>query len=303
MRATMQGMFTGKSTFRKGPGGLPFAQIENDLATATVCLQGAQLTHWQPRSQTEPVTFMSAMAQYTEGKPIRAGIPICWPWFGPYATDRSLPQHGFARNLLWEARAPDSLGNGATQLSLLLVDSAKTRELWPHRFNLEYRVTVGNVLDIELTTTNTDGEAFVLSEALHAYLQVGDISAVQVLGLDGTEYVDKVDGEQRKRQEGPVTFAAEVDRVYVDTEARCTIADPLLKRRIHISKRGSRSTVVWNPWEKKAAALADLGAAPATRGGWRQFVCVESANAGDNTLTLAPGQTHSLGVRYHAEPI
>jgi D-hexose-6-phosphate mutarotase len=184
-----------------------------------------------------------------------------------------------------------------------LSDSAKTRELWPHRFTLEYRVTVGDVLDIELTTTNTDGEAFVLSEALHAYLQVGDIGAIQVLGLDGTEYIDKVDGGQRKRQEGPVTFAAEIDRVYVDTEAQCMIADRLLKRRIHISKRGSRSTVVWNPWEKKAAALADLGAASATRGGWRQFACVESANAGENTLRLAPGQSHSLAVRYHTEAI
>ena len=296
-------MLTAEPTFRKGPGDLIFAQIENDLATATICLQGAQLTRWQPRSQTEPVTFLSATAQYTEGKPIRGGIPICWPWFGPHATDRSLPQHGFARNLLWEARAPVRLENGATQLSLQLFDNAKTRELWPHRFSLEYRVTVGDVLDIELTTTNIEGEAFVLSEALHAYLQVGDIGAVEVLGLDGTEYIDKVDGEQRKRQAGPVTFASEIDRVYVDTEAQCTIVDRLLKRRIPISNRGSRSTIVWNPWEKKAAALADLGAAPATRGGWRQFVCVESANAGDNSLTLAPGQSHSLAVRYRAEPI
>ncbi len=295
-------MSTTESTFRHGPGDLLFARIENDLATATICLQGAQLTHWQPRSQSEPVIFLSARAQYTQGKPIRGGIPICWPWFGPHATDKSLPQHGFARNLLWEARAPVRLENGATQLSLLLFDNAKTRELWPHRFSLEYRLTVGDVLDIELTTTNTDGVSFSMSEALHAYLQVGDISAVRVLGLDGTEYIDKVDGEQRKRQEGPLTFGAEIDRLYVDTEAQCTIADPLLKRRIHITKRGSHSTVVWNPWEKKAAALADLGAAPATRGGWRQFACVESANAGGNTLTLAPGQSHSLAARYHAEP-
>ena len=81
------------------------------------------------------------------------------------------------------------------------------------------------------------------------------------------------------------------------------LREELLKRRIHISKRGSHSTVVWNPWEKKAAGFADLGAAPATRGGWRQFVCVESANARDNTLTLAPGQSHCLAVRYHTEPI
>lgn len=278
-------------------------EIENELAKATVCLQGAQLTHWQPRSQSEPVTFLSAAAQYTEGKPIRAGIPICWPWFGPHATDKSLPQHGFARNVLWEARTPVRLENGATQLLLLLSDSTKTRALWPHQFSLEYRVTVGDVLDIELTTTNTNGEAFLLSEALHAYLQVGDIGAVRVLGLDGTEYIDKTDGEQRKRQEGALTFGAETDRIYVDTEARCTIVDRLLERRIHISKRGSRSTVVWNPWDKKAAGLADLGDAPATRGGWRQFACVEGANAGDNSLTLGAGQSHCLAVQYSAEPI
>ena len=296
-------MFSEDSTFRKGPGGLLFAQIENDLAKATVCLQGAQLTHWQPRSQAEPVTFMSATVQYTEGKSIRAGVPICWPWFGPHATDKARASHGFARNVLWEARAPVLLENGATQLSLLLCDSEKSLALWPHRFGLEYRVTVGDVLDIELTTTNTGSEAFPLSEALHTYFQIGDIGSVQVLGLEGTEFIDAVDGGRRKRQEGPVTFAAEVDRVYVNTEATCTIVDPLLKRRIHISKRGSHSTVVWNPWEKKAAGFADLGAVPATRGGWRQLVCVESANARDNTLTLAAGQSHCLAVQYRAELI
>ncbi|MGO9512922.1 MAG: D-hexose-6-phosphate mutarotase [Steroidobacteraceae bacterium] len=296
-------MFSGESTFRKGPGGLLFAQIENDLAKATLCLQGAQLTHWEPRSQAEPVTFMSATVQYSEGKSIRGGVPICWPWFGPHATDKARASHGFARNVLWEARAPVCLENGATQLSLFLSDSEKSRALWPYRFGLEYRVTVGEVLDLELTSTNTGSEAFPLSEALHTYFQVGDIGSVQVLGLDGSEFVDVADGGQRKRQDGPVTFAAEVDRVYVNTEATCTIVDPRLKRRIHISKRGGHSTVVWNPWEKKAAGLADLGVAPATRGGWRQFVCVESANARDNTLTLAAGQSHCLAVQYEAEPI
>jgi glucose-6-phosphate 1-epimerase len=296
-------MLSEESTFPKGPGGLPFAQIENELAKATVCLQGAQLTYWQPRSQAEPVTFMSATAQYTEGKSIRAGVPICWPWFGPHATDKTRASHGFARNVLWEARAPVRLENGATQLSLLLSESEKSLALWPHRFALEYRVTVGAVLDLELTTTNTGSQSFSLSEALHTYFQVGDIGSTQVLGLDGTEFIDAADGGQRKRQQGAVTFAAEVDRVYVSTEATCTIVDPLLKRRIHIVKRGSSSTVVWNPWEKKAAGFADLGAAPATRGGWRQLVCVESANARDNTLTLAAGQSHCLAVQYRAEPI
>ncbi len=290
-------------TFRRGPGGLAFAQIENDLAVARICLQGAQLIHWQPRSQAESVTFTAAAAQYTEGKAIRAGVPICWPWFGPHATDKSRPSHGFARNVLWEARAPIRMENGATQLSLRLCDSRQYLALWPYRFALDYRITVGEELSLELTTSNTGSESFPLSEALHAYFQVGDIGSVQVLGLEHAGFVDTADGGRRKRQEGPVSFPAEIDRVYINTEAVCTIVDPLLKRRIHIAKRGSHSTVLWNPGQEKAAALADLGAAPATRGGWRQFVCVESANARDNTLTLEAGQRHCLSVRYRAEPI
>jgi D-hexose-6-phosphate mutarotase len=296
-------MLSEGSTFRRGPGGLTFAQIENDLAVARICLQGAQLIHWQPRSQAESVTFTSAVAQYTEGKAIRAGVPICWPWFGPHPTDKARASHGFARNVLWEARAPIRMENGATQLSLRLCDSRQSLALWPYRFALDYRITVGEELSLELTSSNTGSESFPLSEALHAYFQVGDIGSVQVLGLEHTGFVDTADGGRRKQQEGPVTFPAEIDRVYINTEAACTIVDPLLKRRIHIAKRGSHSTVLWNPGQKKAAALADLGAAPATRGGWRQFVCVESANAHDNTLTLEAGQRHCLSVRYRAEPI
>ena len=296
-------MLSEGSTFRRGPGGLAFAQIENDLAVARICLQGAQLIHWQPRSQAESVTFTSAAAQYTEGKAIRAGVPICWPWFGPHPTDKARASHGFARNVLWEARAPIRMENGATQLSLRLCDSRQSLALWPYRFALDYRITIGEELSLELTTSNTGSESFPLSEALHAYFQVGDIGSVQVLGLEHAGFVDTADGGRRKRQEGPVSFPAEIDRVYINTEAVCTIVDPLLKRRIHIAKRGSHSTVLWNPGQEKAAALADLGAAPATRGGWRQFVCVESANARDNTLTLEAGQRHCLSVRYRAEPI
>jgi D-hexose-6-phosphate mutarotase len=290
-----------KSVFREGPGGLLFAEIANDQATATVCTQGAQLIHWQPRSQAAPVMFRSGTVQYVLGKPIRGGIPLCWPWFGAHASDKSLPSHGFARNVLWEAREPVHLENGATRLVLVLTDSEKSLALWPHPFRLECCITVGDALEVELTTANTGREAFTFSEALHTYFQVGDIGSVQVLGLDGTEYVDSADGGQRKRQAGAVEFRGEVDRVFLDTEAPCTIVDPLLGRRIHISKTGSRSTVVWNPWQKKAALFADLGATAATQGGWRQLVCVESANALENRRTLAPGQSHRLAVQYRAE--
>jgi D-hexose-6-phosphate mutarotase len=291
-------MAAAEDLFREGPGGLLFAQIANDLGRASVCLQGAHLTEWQPRSQVAPVTFMSALAQYAPGKAIRGGIPICWPWFGAHPADAALPSHGFARAAQWQARDLVQLDSGATRVLLLLTESEKSLALWPHRFRLEYRITVGEMLELELATTNTGSEPFTFSEALHTYLRVGDIGSVQVLGLDGTNYADVAEGGRRHRQSGPVTFDGEVDRVFLDTEAPCTIVDPQLKRRIHIVKTGSRSTVVWNPGEIKAAKLADLGAAPAATGGWRQLVCIETANALDNRLTLDPGQSHRTAVQY-----
>jgi len=288
---------------RAGPGGLPFAQIANAFGTATVCLQGAHLTEWHPYSQSLPVTFLSAAVHYEPGKAIRGGIPICWPWFGAHPADKAAPSHGFARTAIWEAQELLPLATGATQLTLRLADGDASRVLWPHPFALEYRITVGESLELELVTTNTGAAPFTISEALHTYFCVADVGAAQVLGLDGTAYADVADAGRRKRQNGPVVFDGEVDRVFLDTESTCAILDPVLSRRIVISKGGSRSTVVWNPGELKAAKLADLTAAAVPTGGWRQLVCVETANALDNALTVEPGQSHRLNVRIHAEPL
>ena len=151
---------------------------------------------------------------------------------------------------------------------------------------------------MELTTHNATAQSLPLSEALHTYFQVGDVAEVELLGLDGCAYLDKTEAFARKQQQGAVRFAAETDRVYVDTAAQCIIHDPLLQRRIRIAKQGSASTVVWTPWAQKAAALGDF-----TAQGWRNMLCVESANAADNALTLAPGATHTLSVRYSAEAL
>jgi len=286
---------------REGPNGLQFVDVANVQANATICTQGAQLTHWQPRAQRHPATFMAAAAQYNLGKPVRAGIPICWPWFGPHATDKSQANHGFARNMVWSCGEAVQTASGATRLALVLTDSDKSRAIWPHAFRLECRFSIGEVLDIELLTTNTGTAPFVITEALHTYFLIGDIGSVEVQGLDGTEYVDSADGGNRKRQAGAVTFSGEVDRVYLNTEASCSVVDALLARRIEISKSGSHSTVVWNPWSQKAGRFADLGSAESGQGSWRQMVCIESANALDNALSVAPGQSHRIAVQYRVQ--
>jgi len=147
-------------------------------------------------------------------------------------------------------------------------------------------------------TRNTDRIAITIGDALHAYFQVGDVRQVTIQGLEGSPYLDKMDGGRRKQQAGPVTIGAETDRIYLDTDADCLIDDPGLKRRIRVRKRGSHSTVVWNPWIEKSSRLGDVG-----EDGYLNMLCVESANAADDVVTIAPGGEHHLWVRFEIEPL
>jgi len=277
--------------------GLIVAEINNEKATATVCLQGAHLMSWWPKSQTVPVVWLSRDAKLAAGKSIRGGAPVCWPWFGAHASESGFPGHGYARTVPWQVVESGNEPGGATRLTLRLVESEKTRAQWPHASRLELTVIVGETLRMELITENTGTTDFVIGEALHTYLQVSDIGAVRVTGLDGCDYWDKVGNSTLRKQAGAITFSGETDRVYINTGAECVIEDDKLKRRIHVAKSGSLSTVVWTPWTEKAGKMGDMGQ-PA---GWREMVCVESANAIENVVKVAAGTRHTLIVEYRAE--
>ncbi len=284
-------------SFREDASGLIVADIHNAHATASLCLQGAHLMTWQPKSQAVPVVWLSRDAKLAQGKSIRGGAPVCWPWFGAHATEASFPGHGYARTVPWRVIASGSEPNGATRLTLRLEESDKTRTQWPHASRLDLAVTIGEILRMELTTENTGATDFVIGEALHTYLRISDIGAVRVKGLDGCDYWDKVGGSTLKKQSGDIAFASETDRVYINTAAECVIEDDKLKRRIHIAKSGSLSTVVWTPWIEKANKMGDMGQPE----GWREMVCVESVNAIENVVTVAAGTARSLIVEYYAE--
>lgn len=275
--------------------GLPVVDVSNRFGKSRIALQGAQMLHWTPEGQ-EPVVWLSPRAKFIAGKSARGGIPICWPWFGPHASDSAFPLHGFARGAMWEVIEAADLDGGAHRVAFKLARSEADAGLWPHAASLEVRYTFAASLEVELVTRNEGNEAFKLTEALHTYFNVGDVREARVLGLEGVEYLDRVGSPRRVRQAGPVTIAGEVDRIYGGTESACVIDDPSLKRRIRIEKRGSRSTVVWNPGQAKAAAMGDF-----EEGGYLRMLCVESANAGDDAVTVQPGATHTLWVRYSTE--
>ncbi len=285
----------GELAFRRAPGGLPEAVIANQRAQARICLQGAQVTDFQPRGH-QPMLWLSARASFEPGKAIRGGIPLCWPWFGDHPVDPGKPAHGFVRTREWRVLASDSGPGGVTRIRLGLADDSHTRVLWPHRFELTCTVTVGAALEVELAARNRAEQAVVVTGALHTYLRVGDVAALTICGLDGRDYLDKAQGMVRRRQSGPVTIGAETDRIYLDTVADCFVDDQVLSRRIRVAKTGSRSTVIWNPWVHKAGRMPDLG-----EDGYRQMICVETANAGDDAVTLAPGADHVLMTRINVE--
>jgi glucose-6-phosphate 1-epimerase len=280
----------GEVSFCDGEGSLGFVDINNDYADARLCLQGGQVLAWTPKGQA-PVIWLSPQAVFAQGKAIRGGIPICWPWFGPHPTNAAFPAHGIARTAQWEVVATEQTGN-ATKLLLQLPINETMKPFWPNRCKLQLAISVGETLNLELKTKNTGSEPFTITEALHTYFAVSDINDIAVNGLHGVEYEDKVHGG-RHTQTGPLTFDGETDRVYFNTSSRCEIEDKGLKRKIVIEKSGSQSTVVWNPWAEKSATMGDM-----THNSYLQFVCVESSNALDDRVTILPGHEHLLRVCY-----
>lgn len=270
-----------------GPGGLPRFEITTPLAEAHIHLHGAHVTHFAPAGNA-PLLFVSAFSDYQNGKPIRGGVPVIFPWFGPRAGHPTAPAHGFARTSTWAAESVAEQPDGAVVIVLRLDPDEASQTAWDHRWVLRHRITVGTSLTMALEIENLGATPFHCEEALHTYFRVSDVRNIEVLGLENAEYLDKADGMRRKRQSAdPIQFTAETDRTYVNTSNRCVIADPGLSRRIVIEKSGSQSTIVWNPWIAKARAMADFG-----EDEWPFLVCVETGNVADNTLEIAPANRH-----------
>jgi len=271
--------------------------IDHPVAAGEIYLHGAHVTHWQPAG-AEAVIYVSPQSHFASGKAIRGGVPICFPWFGPKPSDASAPAHGFVRTAEWALRSIDETGD-AVHMHLRLTSNAATLAQWPCAFVADYRVIFGESLLMSLSIQNTGDASAEYTEALHTYLRVHDVREIRIDGLAGATYQSKADGNIRRQQgDEPITFIGETDRVYVDTSAALTITDEPLGRRIVIEKTGSQSTVIWNPFAKRAAEMADLGEA-----NWPPFVCVESANALENVVRLAPGQSHELTTRIRVLPI
>lgn len=274
--------------------GLLALRVRNRFGSLLVYRQGAQVVDYTPAGGA-PVLFVSRASRLERKKAIRGGVPICFPWFGPHEERKELPAHGFARTSEFEYLGGATSASGEVSLRFGLKAGPATRESFPYDFEAHYEVRLGENLTLVFTVRNTGNVPFTFEAALHTYFAVSDVRQVEVTGLTGESYLDQLSGRVEQEAERAVRISREVDRIYT-SRATCHLVDPGLDREIVVSKQGSASTVVWNPWIEKSQRLADLGDDEYLR-----MLCIESANVRPETIELFPSEAHALQVSIASE--
>jgi len=272
-------------THKQLENGFKYIEIQNREAHAKIALQGAHLFHYKAKDKAS-LLWLSKAAYFEEGKAIRGGIPVCFPWFGKNKDNPSLPQHGFARTQLWSVVLEEEKDDSTTQICLQLKPNADTLAQWDYLFDVTLDIIIGEALSIALRVTNTDTKPFEISTALHTYFSVSDIGTVFIKGLDGRDYYDALD-EKNYIQEGDILIQEEVDRVYFHPSESITLFDG--DTEIKLQQEGSNSLVVWNPWIEKSKQMSDM-----TEDGYRSMVCLETSNAREDSKVLKPNESHVL---------
>ena len=275
----------GHVAFANDKGGLAKINIQTGRSTAKMYLQGAHITEFR-KNDEPPLLFMSRLSQFAPATPIRGGVPICFPWFGPRAGDVA---HGFARITEWTLTKTSASADGAVTLNFRL-PTAPDRAAW-RALRVEFTVTVSDRLTMELMAANDSADTpLEIENCLHTYFAVGDIGGVRIRGLQGSRFLDKTDkGVEKLETHEALLIVAETNRIYHDTPGPLEIVDPKFRRIICIEKSGSADTVVWNPWTTQL--MPDFDPVEHDR-----MVCVESGNVGRNKITLAPGAMTAMKV-------
>ncbi|RMO85522.1 Aldose 1-epimerase protein [Pseudomonas syringae pv. tagetis] len=282
-------------------------RIRHGEAELLVAQQGAHILSYQVAGQP-PLVWLNEEAAFKKGKAIRAGMPICWPWFGnlernPQSVqamrDSSEPAkaHGEVRALDWQLLGIGADGD-ALLVEFVLPEAEGHLPGWPHNVALKLSIRLDHALNVSLVSYNCGAEPVTFSQALHTYFAVSDVLQVSIEGLDGLRYIETLANWEEREQTGDLTFTGETDRIYQDTPGVLSIVDPEWQRRIHIRSTGSKSAILWNPWIEKTGTFTDMAA-----DGWQRMVCVETANVLDDVVTLAPDQMHVLGVSIWGEAL
>jgi glucose-6-phosphate 1-epimerase len=275
--------------------------IDTELARCEIALFGAQVLSFVPRSDGRDLLWHSD-ARLAPGRPVRGGVPVCWPWFARQDRPPEAVQHGFVRTLRWRMLTCAERPDGQVRVVFNLAPRADGWPGglgWPGTCVPELEVLVGDALQLSLRTVNDSAERVTLTQALHTYFRVGDVRETGIDGLQGRRYLDKLRDFCEFAQDAPWRFEGACDRIYLRTGSRHRIDDPVLGRSITVESERSASTVVWNPGAEGIVALGDV-----PRADWYRYVCVEAGNCAPlDRVTLGPGEETTLVQRMVAGPL
>jgi len=282
--------------FRKDKNGLTLARLTLASGTSTeIYLHGAHVANFVTETGRD-VFFMSSKAIFNESKPIRGGIPVIFPQFGP----GKLPQHGFARTSNnWVVRETLSTSPFEATIKLELKDTPESRKLWDHAFLAIITVTITynevdksrffqsfSVTNLNNTTVAASPNAnqpFDFTTALHTYFSVADIHQTTVTPMKDLTYNDKPTNTVQRQVDDAVQFSGETDRVYHNAPDKLVIHTPT--HNVVVIKTNFMDAVLWNAWSDLSKTIADLGPDE-----WKGYVCCEVGTIA-NPVTLTPGQT------------
>jgi glucose-6-phosphate 1-epimerase len=274
-------MFLSTVTERQLSPTLTCLEIENAYATATVSLLGAQVLSFKPKHDGRERLFVSDKAVMDGSKPVRGGIPVCWPWFGAHKDKGNFPAHGFVRTRVWKLVSNEDRDD-CTRLVLEAPDTTHPGFIGTATVSVE--ILVGRELTVKLHTRNSGNTPCKLTMALHTYFAVTDVRRCVLEGLRGN-YSDKTLDWAIGATPDPYRFTAETDRIHLHAAPELSLVDADATTTIRSS--GHDSIVVWNPWSSGVGAFADMGNAS-----WQRMLCVETAST--QGLVLAPGAAHTL---------
>jgi glucose-6-phosphate 1-epimerase len=284
-------------------------RINDGQAELLLLAQGAQVVSYT-RTGEHPLIWLNDQSHFIKGKAVRAGVPVCWPWFGNLAknpqavqamrvSDEAPTSHGLVRTQEWTLKGIEDTDAGV-RIELTLPQAERGFPGWDHKAALSLTIVMGASLQLSLTTRNLGTQELALSQALHSYFSVSDVRQISVDSVAGLSYMETVgvqDWEQRN-QAGALEVTGETDRIYLDTPAQLAINDAQWHRRIVLTPGGSHTAVIWNPWIDRAAALDDMA-----NDGWQQMFCIETANVLSDIVTLAPGAEHTMSVAIASEAL
>lgn len=254
---------------------VPALLINHKHTQAKISLYGGQVLSWQPTNERD-VFWLSQSTPFEQGKAIRGGIPLCWPWFGvhPDDTENTVGNHGFARCQLWTL---DNIEISEQGVEIKLSwQGENMSHLWPYPCQLTQVLFFGESFSQTLTMTNLGNQDAYFSGALHSYFLVSSPENAVITDLAKTSFDDKLTGENfvpAKPSILPLSNGIDaVDKVYHSNEVM-TIVDEFWQRKIRLETSNTQQWVFWNPGVELSNNMADIH-----EKGEQEFLCLEAAN-------------------------